>query len=410
MNVIVFSRRTVLHGIGGFERHLCDFAEGLAARGHTVDVITTEKPDKTAGEEIVNNVTYHFLEHTVPGKYSQSYWILSTKVAEEIGGDILWSQGAGGLGYIKKLRRKMSSPPLVTFVHGYGFLDPVLHTVSLFRLPKKDTNTIGVTPEHVRISLLSGIRKMAFVYMNTQTLLSRSNSVIAINRKASQIIRFCHFISGKKIHIVRLGVDSSRFKPKINTTGLKFKLGIDEESKVIFSAGRFSAGKGFQYLLYAFKRLRKAGNDAYLVIAGDGPYRSYLENLSRRLRLENRTIFVGAIHDKLPEYYNLCDLFVCPTVMFEGSPYVVLEAMSCGKPVIASRIGGICEQINDMVDGILIPPGDAFSIFKNIHLILEDQPDLALEIGARAREKVLNEFNLQDRVRDVEEIFERLVE
>jgi glycosyltransferase involved in cell wall biosynthesis len=152
--------------------------------------------------------------------------------------------------------------------------------------------------------------------------------------------------------------------------------------------------------------LLNSGINARLLIIGDGPYRGHLEETARKLNLQSKVIFTGALNPReLPKFYNLCDVFAFPSVLFETFPYVTLEAMACGKPVIASKTGGICEQIEHMHNGILLPPGNVSSLHQSMLLLMKDQPKLAQRLGKNAREKVSRDFNLGIMTKSVESLF-----
>lgn len=157
-------------------------------------------------------------------------------------------------------------------------------------------------------------------------------------------------IPESKVEVIRNGVDATNFhsiSEKKNILNNTFYPPTNK--KIILSVGNIIETKGFQILI---KALRKIKSDSlrevpFLIIVGDGPYRKTLEELIATLNLENDVYFTGSIsHSEMVDWYNLCDLF-CLASYREGIPNVILEAFACGKPVVASSVGGIPEIITD---------------------------------------------------------------
>ena len=116
--------------------------------------------------------------------------------------------------------------------------------------------------------------------------------------------------------------------------------------------------KGTIHLINAFADIIKQRNDLLLVIIGSGPLRSGLESRVQALNLDDYIRFLGFVpNQELVFWFNAADLFVLPS-LGEGFGITIIEALSCGLPIVASDIGGILEIINENELGILVPPGD----------------------------------------------------
>ncbi len=166
----------------------------------------------------------------------------------------------------------------------------------------------------------------------------------------------------------------------------------------VLFVGRLVERKGVLYLIEAIGRLRDAS--IRLVIVGDGPERPKLEDAARRLGggVADRVEFRGKISaTELQAAYAGANAFVLPSVFdargdTEGLGVVALEAMNYGTPVVASRIGGIPDVVEDGVTGLLVPPGDAAALAAALRRVL-DEPGLARKLGEAGRRRLHEQFS-----------------
>jgi len=156
---------------------------------------------------------------------------------------------------------------------------------------------------------------------------------------------------GKKNIVLHNAVDTHLFQPS--------EYYFNESSFVILGIGRFVRMKGFHVLLDAVARLnRSLGIPVHLILVGEGPMRDALVRQASDLGISSILELIDPMEqDKLVMYYQKADLFCLPSYS-EGLPCVVVEAMACGKPVVASNVGGIGELVDEQ-SGILVAPGDA---------------------------------------------------
>lgn len=145
-----------------------------------------------------------------------------------------------------------------------------------------------------------------------------------------------------------------------------------EPPRVLF-AGRLEPGKGAQETLVAMAALRSQGTRADVLVAGEGPLRAELE------RLAPWAHFLGYRHD-LPAVLKACDVLALPS-RNEGTPRVITEAMACGVPVVATRVGGIPEQVDHGASGLLVPVGDRAALREALRSLLAD-PAMRSRMGS----------------------------
>jgi len=185
-----------------------------------------------------------------------------------------------------------------------------------------------------------------------------------------------------RLHIIHCGVDPGEFTVKPH----------EGRGKRLIFAGRLAAVKGVPILLDVVARLRERTPDLELVLAGDGPERAWIEDRARQLGIESNVRITGYLpQDGVRAELAASDIFVMSSFA-EGVPVVLMEAMASGLPVIATRIAGIPELVEDGVSGYLTSPGDADAIAAYTETLLNDG-GLRRRMGAAGRLKVETEFN-----------------
>ena len=195
----------------------------------------------------------------------------------------------------------------------------------------------------------------------------------------------------KRIEVIpAYGVDTEMFKPLKQDLELKKKLNINEE-KIIFTAARFTPEKGIEYLIRAFKKINEKEKETKLLIVGYGSEENYLKDTANKLNLQDKIIFTGSIkHKDIIKYYNLCDIFVMPS-MIEGLGFSSAEALACEKPVVASNVGGIPDIIINGKTGFLVKPKDTNEIAEKVLILLQDK-NLSVRFGKAGRNHVKELF------------------
>lgn len=210
--------------------------------------------------------------------------------------------------------------------------------------------------------------------------------------------------SDRQTVIIPFGVDTAEFhgvKPLKRTV-----LGLGEQGSIIGTVCRLvEPKKGLRVLLESVCLIKKRspGMEWQILIVGDGPARGELEDLSRRLGLDGRVLFAGLRRD-IPELLPQFDVFVLPS-LYEGFGIALLEAMAAARPVVATRVGGIPEFVENGKTGVLVPPGDPQALADAIGGLL-DHPDRAKELGLRAVEHVRKSFGMDSIVGQHERLYE----
>ena len=174
---------------------------------------------------------------------------------------------------------------------------------------------------------------------------------------------------------------------------------ISNTKKILF-VGRLEKVKGVDYLIQAMHHIKDKHPDAQLTIIGDGPEKQNLYELVIFLHLEEHVNFLGWVeHTKLEEYYKEATLVVIPSIWPENFPTVCNEAMSTGRPVIGTNVGGIPEMIDHGINGYIVEPKQAEEIAECIIALFKDENLLKqMSINARNRTQKFSVENYADKI------------
>lgn len=174
-------------------------------------------------------------------------------------------------------------------------------------------------------------------------------------------------------------------------------------STIVGTVANFYKTKGLKYLIEAARILNtkyKIQDTRYIII-GEGNQRPQLESLIKKYELENKVFLLGRIPEAF-KYLKALDIFVLPSLK-EGFPWIILEAMASGVPVISTNVGALPEIIKNEREGILIHPKDPKRLAEKILDLIKD-PEKSQRLKSRAKERI-KEFSLQKMIEDTEKLF-----
>ncbi|MFX1445970.1 MAG: glycosyltransferase family 4 protein [Promethearchaeota archaeon] len=236
--------------------------------------------------------------------------------------------------------------------------------------------------------------------------------VIVSNKIMRDLFLKIHAINDKKIDVVFRGVNIDQIYVDESKVELRKKFNFSVEDFIIITVSRIHPRKGIDTVIEALKLIYDENLEMRIkyVIIGEGEEKRDLENLVRKLNLEQHVRFLGGINDKLRnQYYKLSDLFVLVPYIkknsIEGFGIVFIEASYFKLPVIGARTGGVRIAVEDGKTGVLINSGDALSLKKQILRIMMDQ-SYSRELGENGHKRVLKEVNWDKNAL----IYKRLIE
>jgi glycosyltransferase involved in cell wall biosynthesis len=210
-------------------------------------------------------------------------------------------------------------------------------------------------------------------------------------------------ISNDRVAVIPNGVDTRRFVPFADSNAVRNELGIGPTDPTVGIVAALRPEKNHELFLEMASRVAKQLPNAKFLIVGDGPCRAALEQQADVLRIGDRTRFVGSRAD-VPRLLSAIDVFAL-TSHIEANPISILEALSVGKPVVATNVGSIHEAIAEGRTGFLVAPGDAYQLSDRILRLLRE-PLRAQAMGAAGREAVVSRWSIESMVGG----YERLIE
>ncbi len=223
--------------------------------------------------------------------------------------------------------------------------------------------------------------------------------IIAISESVKSDLLERTGLPSELISVIHSGVDTDE--------------GVDETSvlkpnhvPVVGAAGPLEAVKGFPFFLGAAARVVAQGRDVEFVIAGAGPEESNLRRLACQLKIGPRVTFVPNLLE-FDDALSAMDIFCLPSLQ-QGIGTIMLQAMSMGRPVIATRVGGVHQVVRDHDTGLLVPPSNSEALASSILELLDD-PEKARSIGHAARVEVMREFSVQQMVSKTANVYREIL-
>ncbi|MEC1522970.1 glycosyltransferase family 4 protein [Neobacillus niacini] len=342
--------------VGGLSRHVNGLSVHLAEQGHEVHVVTAGNASLAAHEIMsgvhvhrvtpLNNQDDHFLSWIAGLNLAMSF--KGEKIAENIKFDIVhahdWLVGTAGIAL-----KEVLSIPLLSTIHA-----------------TEHGRNNGIYTEMQR-----------FIHEKELQLMTESDQVIVCSNYMREELLANFHLSDKKITIIPNGIEPCNSKVDSNKINPFIK-----NKRYIFSVGRIVKEKGFETLIEAAQAAKEQGQEIYFVIAGKGPMLERYRKMVTEKQLDHYVAFIGYVTDEERNALLMnSEIAVFPS-LYEPFGIVALEAMILGKPTIVSETGGLKGIVMDRQTGLLVVPGDAESLLKNIEFLLQN-PQTAEEIGLK---------------------------
>jgi glycosyltransferase involved in cell wall biosynthesis len=313
--------------LGGTERATFNLATQLAKRGHEIYVITSKGEGLQKFEHVNGFKIYRISYPEIRFIGSIILWLKIVLKIQQIAPEIVHAQDFC-MGISAFLAKKVFKIPFIIWGRGEDVYHPLLQQ---------------------RIS--------------NKLILQNSRQVISLTKNMQNEI------------IKRYGIQSIVIPNGFDIQDLTILKGTPEKKSghqnVLF-VGRLHPVKGIKHLIIAMKDVIAINPAARLILIGEGNEKENLVTLSMQMGIQKNVQFIGEVpHDEVFNYMQQSDLFVLPSLS-EGFPGVFLEAMACGLPIIATRVGGIPEILTDNINGYLVEAEDPENLANKIILLLKD--------------------------------------
>ena len=357
---------------GGMNVYVLQVARELARQGHPVDVYT--RCHDPCDPQVVDLGYGSRVIHLEAGPYDGTKATLYQYIPEFVGNlqrfiqvegisyDLIhshyWLSGRVGM----VLRSQWNVPHVTTF-----------HTLAKAKLNAR----AGESESDLRVRI-------------EETIMEEADAIVVSTNQEVQDLARLYGTSGHNVSVVPAGVDIEVFCPTDRYEARR-ALGLTGQNIVLY-VGRIEPLKGLDILIGAVACIEDISDISLVVVGGSPGVDSEigrLKALSHELGIADRVTFTGAVsHAKLPQYYNAADVFVLPS-HHESFGLVALEAMACGTPVVASRVGGLTSFISDGLTGYLIPWRCPEPFARRIETLLLN-PILRNTMGRAARSRAMD--------------------
>jgi glycosyltransferase involved in cell wall biosynthesis len=355
--VALICRQIYPYSTGGAEIH-CYYVASELAKHHGV-LLITDKPDEKKTKNNTQKLVFNALQMVSFLLKSSAYIILNHNKIR-----LMHAQVALSPAILCLVINKISGIPFIVTCHG-----------SEVRLQKN---------KFIRM-----LQRQAFI---------NASQITSVSSEIRKILVEKYGVEPCKISVIPNGYNSNL------PLASKVKK-VDKSNEYIIFVGRLSYPKDPETLLSAFEMVHKVHPKVNLCFVGEGKLRSRLENFSRKHNLSESVEFKGKIsHNETLNLISNSSIFVISSLE-EGLPNVLVEAMACGKPVIASNVGGIPELIVNNVNGILVPSQSVESMAKSIEQLLSNS-QLQMKMGQAALRSV-KDYSWSKIAEDYQKIYDK---
>jgi len=394
MRILMLTRVMSAHGSGGMQQHAENIIKWLNQNSE-ITVITTAHPQGKE-EEIRRNVRIIYLRGTIHGKYYGGWWkrsrIKMERLLEKEKFDLLLSESIAAGGYYSfGLDRKYKIPGLA-FIHG-TFV--------------KEIKTVFERGWNLKLPF-SLLYKLYIYQSIDKKFYPRVSGIIAVSREIKEYL--VKKYPEKQIFLIYNGVDTDLFSLRRKNLDLLSQLKLSPSDKILLCVGRLLKEKGIDEVLNIMPGLIRELPRVKLIWAGEGEYESRARKKIEKMELKDKVILLGRVDQKiLPDIYNLADIFLFPSRREEGLPLVLLEALSCGVPVIGRRSGCIEEVVEEGKVGFLYSPQNLVELKEKIRNLLLSPLHVLERMKLEARKLAVEKFSLYRMGGETEKVIRKFV-
>lgn len=362
--------------IGGVENHVYYLAKELVKRGHTIKVLCANEP-KSQNKKI-DGITVKRLPY--------SFKITNTNISLSLPKEISTSS-------FDIVHTHMPTP----WTSDWSIL--------LAKLMKKKS-IITIHNDMDKSSFVSKLITKIYLYSVFQISLALVDKIIIVNPDWQNSFTATKQLLSKhkaKITVLPNGIDLTLFES--NATMRR------SENMILFVSilDKHHKFKGLEYLLQAVVELKKTSPKIVLTVIGEGELKETYKAMAEKLGIGKNVSFIGGLSQKeLAAYYRKASVFVLPSIEIEGFGIVLLEAMACKAPIVATDIVGVATDIKKYKTGIIVKPRDAQALARSITKILTDKK-LARIMGINGRKLIEQKYDWKLIAQNVEKVYKEVL-
>jgi glycosyltransferase involved in cell wall biosynthesis len=381
--------------MGGGETQARLLAEGLITKGHSVIVLTRRSDSALRPHENYGEVSVYRLDPVGSGQLKKWGLLISSlpalvRLRDEY--DLIFVSGYRIIGLTAVLVGKLFRKPVVLKADSQGEMSGEFFESGLRKF--------GASRSSLPFRLFLAFRNM---------ILKKAEAFSAVS---PEIVS--EWISSKvpltKIHLIPNGVDTTRFAPANakQKSFLREKLSLPQAAMIAIYTGRLVSYKGLPLLLQVWDEIRCRYENALLLLAGTGGLdihncEAQLRDYVKSAGLEKNVCFLGPVQN-IPEYLQAADLFVFPTEN-DAFPSSLIEAMSCGLPLVTTPVGAIKTIVTHQETGLIVQPGNRQQLYEALVALVSDKT-LDSRMGQASRHKVEERYSAGNMVEKYLSLFE----
>lgn len=388
------------HHAGGAGIIAKNLADAYARAGHTVLVVTTVQNSALAGEEIVGDVRIKRFYTSYPGRWRAYLSLYNPQITDKIKQEL--EAFRPDIVHAHNIHSHLSYHALTVAARSGARVFLTAHDTMLFDYGK------SLDTKKVRACALWRTHRFRFNPLRN-FVIRRSmryvTKVVAVSEALKEALANNGF---KNVEVIHNGIDASTWTKPNGVDAYKNNLGIGANA-VLFS-GRLSGSKGATKLIEALSVVIKGVPDAQLLVVGKkDAYAEKMLSYAQELRVEKNIIFTGwLMGEQLRRTYYAAAVVAVPSLYLDPFPTITLEAMACGKPVIATCFGGSSEVVEDTITGSIVDPHDTEALAMKIKELLEDK-NKNKTFGEAGYGRITTRFSLEEQVKKYDQLFATVI-
>lgn len=385
MRILIVCQLFYPDTVGGSERVIYEQARGLTRRGHSVTVAVQRARPDLAAEESIDGIRVRRY-----GNPRRRFWLGASLIdltagkaalrrllaVEQFDAVVLHHPSSAGAYFAA--RGKNVSPALYVF-HASVYRELVFQKKEKKRPVTQ--SVIGIIVGSVATPIL-----LARLRSIERGAILRSQRIAVLSDFSKQVVMETYKIAEESIVKIPGGVDLETYRPCPNIRALRERLHLPQDRMVFLTVRRLIPRMGLEELLVAAARLFRRETNFQLYIGGAGPEREPLQRLAKKLGIQRFVTFLGFIAARdLPDYYAAADLFVLPSVAFEGFGIATLEAIASGTPVLGTPVGASPELINQLDPTLIVEAATSDALTAGLADFIHRSPPAREALRHRAR-------------------------